>query len=160
MTNDFPADAIVAAAKRNRCDLIFISSHGRRGFKATLLGSQTQKVLAAVQGAGGGSPPAWHARTGSPASWVFRGHPRPGFSIRPGAGVGGYQGDPSLAGAGALGEMTAEPTLLRCTNPGTRIVAFEKIDAGQWRSRRDCGLCSSKMVFTQVTARAVPWTRV
>jgi len=46
VTNDFPADAIVAAAKRNRCDLIFISSHGRHGFKPSLLGSQTQKVLA------------------------------------------------------------------------------------------------------------------
>lgn len=46
VTNDFPADAIVAAAKRSRCDLIFISSHGRHGFKSSLLGSQTQKVLA------------------------------------------------------------------------------------------------------------------
>ena len=46
VTNDFPADAIVAAARRNRCDLIFISSHGRHGFKPSLLGSQTQKVLA------------------------------------------------------------------------------------------------------------------
>jgi len=45
VTNDFPADAIVAAARRNRCDLIFISSHGRHGFKPSLLGSQTQKVL-------------------------------------------------------------------------------------------------------------------
>ena len=41
----FPADAIVAAAKRNKCDLIFIASHGRHGFKSSLLGSQTQKVL-------------------------------------------------------------------------------------------------------------------
>ena len=46
VTDDFPADAIVAAAKRNKCDLIFISSHGRHGFKPSLLGSQTQKVLA------------------------------------------------------------------------------------------------------------------
>ena len=46
VTNDFPADAIIAAARRNRCDLIFISSHGRHGFKPSLLGSQTQKVLA------------------------------------------------------------------------------------------------------------------
>jgi nucleotide-binding universal stress UspA family protein len=46
VTSDFPADAILAAAKRNRCDLIFISSHGRHGFKPSLLGSQTQKVLA------------------------------------------------------------------------------------------------------------------
>ncbi|MGH8702971.1 MAG: universal stress protein [Burkholderiales bacterium] len=46
VTNDFPADAIVAATKRYGCDLIFIASHGHRGFKASLLGSQTQKVLA------------------------------------------------------------------------------------------------------------------
>ena len=44
-TSDFPADAIITAAKRNRCDLIFQSSHGRHGFKPSLLGSQTQKVL-------------------------------------------------------------------------------------------------------------------
>jgi len=49
VTDDFPADAIVAAAKRNRCDLIFISSHGRHGFKPSLLGSQTQKVLAGAK---------------------------------------------------------------------------------------------------------------
>ena len=32
-TSDYPADAIVAAAKKRRCDLIFIASHGRRGEK-------------------------------------------------------------------------------------------------------------------------------
>jgi nucleotide-binding universal stress UspA family protein len=46
VTDDFPADAIVAAARRNKCDLIFIASHGRHGFKPSLLGSQTHKVLA------------------------------------------------------------------------------------------------------------------
>ena len=46
VTSDFPADAIVAAAKRNKCDLIFISSHGRPGLAGVLLGSETQKVLA------------------------------------------------------------------------------------------------------------------
>lgn len=45
VTSDFPADAIVAAARRNGCDLIFMPSHGRRGFKNSMLGSQTQKVL-------------------------------------------------------------------------------------------------------------------
>ena len=45
-TSDYPADAIVAAAKRYGCDLIFIASHGRRGFRASNLGTQTQKVLA------------------------------------------------------------------------------------------------------------------
>jgi len=41
-----PYDAIVAAAQRNDCDLIFMASHGRRGLSALLLGSETQKVLA------------------------------------------------------------------------------------------------------------------
>jgi nucleotide-binding universal stress UspA family protein len=46
VTSDFPADAILAAAKKRRCDLIFMASHGRRGLrKASLLGSETQKVL-------------------------------------------------------------------------------------------------------------------
>ena len=45
MTNDYPADAIVAAAKKRRCDLIFMASHGRRGFHDSRLGSETQKVL-------------------------------------------------------------------------------------------------------------------
>ena len=46
VTDDYPADAIVAAARRNKCDLIFMASHGHRGFTSSLLGSQTQKVLA------------------------------------------------------------------------------------------------------------------
>jgi len=47
LTSDFPADAILAAAKKQRCDLIFMASHGRRGLRrASLLGSETQKVLA------------------------------------------------------------------------------------------------------------------
>ena len=45
-TSDFPADAILAAAKKEKCDLIFIASHGRRGLAGAILGSQTQKVLA------------------------------------------------------------------------------------------------------------------
>jgi nucleotide-binding universal stress UspA family protein len=45
VTDDFPAEAIIAAAKQHRCDLIFMSSHGRRGFKSSMLGSHTQKVL-------------------------------------------------------------------------------------------------------------------
>lgn len=46
VTDDFPADAIVAAAKRNKCDAIFIASHGRHGFRDSMLGSQTERVLA------------------------------------------------------------------------------------------------------------------
>ena len=39
------ADAIVATAKKRRCDLIFMASHGRHGISAVLLGSETTKVL-------------------------------------------------------------------------------------------------------------------
>ncbi len=45
VTNDFPADAILAVAKKQKCDLIFMASHGRRGIASVLLGSETQKVL-------------------------------------------------------------------------------------------------------------------
>jgi nucleotide-binding universal stress UspA family protein len=46
VTDEYPASAILAAAKKEKCDLIYIASHGRTGFKNTMLGSQTQKVLA------------------------------------------------------------------------------------------------------------------
>ena len=46
VTNDFPADAILAQAKKRKCDLIFMASHGRRGLRGVLLGSETQRVLA------------------------------------------------------------------------------------------------------------------
>jgi nucleotide-binding universal stress UspA family protein len=45
VTSDFPADEIVKAADERNVDLIFMASHGRRGVKAVLLGSETQKVL-------------------------------------------------------------------------------------------------------------------
>ena len=48
ITSDFPADAILKAAKKHKCDLIYMASHGRRGLKGMLLGSVTQKVLAQV----------------------------------------------------------------------------------------------------------------
>ena len=41
-----PWEAIVDAAKRKKCDLIFMASHGRRGLTGLLLGSQASKVLA------------------------------------------------------------------------------------------------------------------
>jgi nucleotide-binding universal stress UspA family protein len=44
--SDYPADTILAEAKRRKCDLIVMASHGHRGLKALLLGSETQKVLA------------------------------------------------------------------------------------------------------------------
>ncbi len=40
-----PWQAIVQAAKRKKCDLIFMSSHGRTGVVGLLLGSQAAKVL-------------------------------------------------------------------------------------------------------------------
>lgn len=40
-----PWEAILAAAKRRKCDAIVMASHGRRGVSALLLGSETQKVL-------------------------------------------------------------------------------------------------------------------
>jgi len=43
---EHPYDEIVKAARRNRCDLIVIASHGRRGISRLLLGSETSKVLA------------------------------------------------------------------------------------------------------------------
>ena len=40
-----PWEAILDHAKSQRCDLIVMASHGRRGVTALLLGSETQKVL-------------------------------------------------------------------------------------------------------------------
>jgi nucleotide-binding universal stress UspA family protein len=37
---------IVAAARRRKCDVIFMASHGRGGFAKLVMGSVTQKVLA------------------------------------------------------------------------------------------------------------------
>ena len=36
---------VIAVAKRRKCDLVCMASHGRRGVAAVLLGSETQKVL-------------------------------------------------------------------------------------------------------------------
>lgn len=43
--NDFPAQAILDAAKRLGCDCIVMASHGRHGVAGFLLGSETNKVL-------------------------------------------------------------------------------------------------------------------
>ena len=43
--SDLVSDAIIATAKKNKCDLIVMASHGRRGIKRLLLGSETQQVL-------------------------------------------------------------------------------------------------------------------
>lgn len=42
---EYPWKAIIAAARRNHCDLIVMASHGRRGIARWVLGSQTQEVL-------------------------------------------------------------------------------------------------------------------
>jgi nucleotide-binding universal stress UspA family protein len=43
--NRLPYDAIIAAAKRKRCDLIVMASHGRSGITSRLLAGETTKVL-------------------------------------------------------------------------------------------------------------------
>lgn len=43
--SDSPYEAIIDAAKKSKCDLIMMASHGRRGLAALVLGSETQKVL-------------------------------------------------------------------------------------------------------------------
>ena len=43
--SDVVSDAIISAAKKNKCDLIVMASHGRKGVKRLLLGSETHQVL-------------------------------------------------------------------------------------------------------------------
>ena len=45
VVNDAPWQAIIEAAQRQGCDLVFMASHGRRGVAGMLLGSETQRVL-------------------------------------------------------------------------------------------------------------------
>jgi nucleotide-binding universal stress UspA family protein/hemerythrin-like domain-containing protein len=45
ITSDRPHEAILGAAETRGCDLIFMASHGHRGVKGLVLGSQTTKVL-------------------------------------------------------------------------------------------------------------------
>jgi nucleotide-binding universal stress UspA family protein len=42
---DTPYAGIISAAKKGKCDLIFMASHGRSGLSGVLLGSETHKVL-------------------------------------------------------------------------------------------------------------------
>lgn len=42
---DTPHKGIIEAAKKHKCDVIFMASHGRRGVSGLLMGSVTQKVL-------------------------------------------------------------------------------------------------------------------
>lgn len=43
--SDLVSEAIIATAKKHKCDLIVMASHGRKGIKRLLLGSETQQVL-------------------------------------------------------------------------------------------------------------------
>lgn len=43
--SDIVSEAVIAAAKKHKCDLIVMASHGRKGVKRLLLGSETNQVL-------------------------------------------------------------------------------------------------------------------
>jgi nucleotide-binding universal stress UspA family protein len=43
--SDDPYEMIISTARDRQCDLIVMGSHGRKGVKGVLLGSETQKVL-------------------------------------------------------------------------------------------------------------------
>jgi nucleotide-binding universal stress UspA family protein len=43
--SDLVAESLLSTAKKNKCDLIVMASHGRKGLKRVLLGSETQQVL-------------------------------------------------------------------------------------------------------------------
>ena len=44
-TGDPPYEMIINQARKSKCDLIMMASHGRSGIKGILLGSETAKVL-------------------------------------------------------------------------------------------------------------------
>jgi nucleotide-binding universal stress UspA family protein len=43
--SDVVSEAIISAAKKHKADVIVMASHGRKGIKRLLLGSETQQVL-------------------------------------------------------------------------------------------------------------------
>jgi nucleotide-binding universal stress UspA family protein len=45
INSDLVAEAVIAAARKHKSDLIVMASHGRKGIKRLLLGSETQHVL-------------------------------------------------------------------------------------------------------------------
>jgi nucleotide-binding universal stress UspA family protein len=45
VASDLPYQQIIATARKKKCDLILMASHGRRGLSSMLLGSETAKVL-------------------------------------------------------------------------------------------------------------------
>jgi nucleotide-binding universal stress UspA family protein len=46
VTSDYPADDILKVAKKKKCDLIVMATHGQGGLRGLFVGSVTQKVLA------------------------------------------------------------------------------------------------------------------
>lgn len=46
VTSDYPEDDILKVAKKKRCDLIVMATHGQSGLRGVLIGSVTQRVLA------------------------------------------------------------------------------------------------------------------
>lgn len=45
MMGDVPYEHIIETAKKKKCDIIMMASHGRRGISGLLLGSEAAKVL-------------------------------------------------------------------------------------------------------------------
>jgi nucleotide-binding universal stress UspA family protein len=45
VASDLAYQEIIATARKKKCDLILMASHGRRGLSSLLLGSETAKVL-------------------------------------------------------------------------------------------------------------------
>ena len=45
VASDLPYQEIIAVARKQKCDVILMASHGRRGLSSLLLGSETAKVL-------------------------------------------------------------------------------------------------------------------
>lgn len=45
VVSDYPYQQIIETARKKKCDLIIMASHGRRGLSSLLLGSETAKVL-------------------------------------------------------------------------------------------------------------------
>lgn len=45
MSSDLVAESVLAAARKHKCDLVVMASHGRKGLQRLLLGSETQHVL-------------------------------------------------------------------------------------------------------------------
>ena len=45
MSSDLVAESVLAAARKHKCDLVVMASHGRKGIRRLLLGSETQHVL-------------------------------------------------------------------------------------------------------------------